>query len=159
MEPLVGKQVRAVWESARRGALLTGGYPPGNHREPASSLSARMQALQEERASLGPEAASRRADLDREEDALALQLREAKHAEATAAWLRDGLRSSIGRLDAAVTSLTELASQPAGGDGVDAFGASIETVREELSALHAGLSEVAGNLPDASGLPVSRRKP
>lgn len=159
MEPVVAGQVKAVWDSARRGALLTGGYPPGNHREPAANLSARIESLQIERDSLGEGSDLRRAELDRAEDALASQLRETKHAEATAAWLQDGLRSSIARLEAAVTSLAELASQPAGGGGIDALGTSIESVGDELSALHASLSEVAGKLPPPRGLPASRRKP
>ncbi|HVA74681.1 MAG TPA: hypothetical protein VNF71_08965 [Acidimicrobiales bacterium] len=159
MEPAVAKQVRAVWDSARRGAVLSGGYPPGTRREPASSLSERMQALQDERVSLGSGTAGRRAELDRAEDALASQLREVKRADAAAAWLQDGLRSSIARLEAAVTSLAELASQPAGGGDVDTLGTSIESVTDELSALQAGLSEVSGSLPATRGLPVRRRKP
>lgn len=159
MEPVVAGQVKTVWDSARRGALLTGGYPPGARREPAGNLSARIESLQAERASLGEGSDRRRVELDRAEEALASQLREAKRAEATAAWLQDGLRSSIARLEAAVTSLAELASQPAGGEEVDALGTSIESVGDELSALQASLAEMAGKIPARRGLPASRRKP
>lgn len=162
MEPAVAKQVTDVWDAARRGAALTGGYPPGTQREPASSLSRRLQALQEERASLGAVSGARVAEIDRAEGALAAQLREAKRSEATSAWLQDGLRSSIAGLDGAVTSLAELASRPAGepDDGdFETLGKSIDSVRDELAALQAGLSEVAGSLPAGRLPPAGRRKP
>lgn len=162
LEPAVAKQVRDVWDAARRGAALTGGYPPGTQREPASSLSRRLQELQQERASLRGGSDPRTAELDRAEGALASQLREAKRSEATSAWLQDGLRSSIAGLEAAVRSLAELASRPAGqpdeGEDFD-LAKSIDYVRDELSALQAGLSEVAGTLPAGRLPPAGRRKP
>jgi len=157
LEPAVAQQVRSVWESAQRGAALTGGFPPGSRPQSVSSLSERLRSLQEERASLGGGSHDRLAEFDRAEATAASQLREAKRAQSIAVWLEDGLRSAITRLEAAVTSLAELGTgltdSPAGTE----LGLSLDTVGEELSALQAGLREVGGALPPAR-LPRDRRR-
>lgn len=164
LEPAVAKEVRSVWDSARRGAALTGGFPPGARPEPAASLSERLLSIQEERAALeagagGTRPTGRLAELDRAEQAVASQLRQSKHSESVARWLEDGLRSAITRLEAAVTSLAELGLRPLDPTGGDQLGVSLDSVAEELSALQAGLREVAGSLPPAGGVPSNRRKP
>ena len=157
LEPAVAQQVRSVWESAQRGAALTGGFPPGSRPQSVSSLSDRLRSLQAERASMGSGAKDRLAELDRAEATAASQLREAKRAQSIAAWLEDGLRSAVTRLEAAVTSLAELGGgvgdSPAGAE----LGLSLDTVGDELSALQAGLREVGGALP-AGGAPRNRRR-
>jgi hypothetical protein len=159
LEPVIAQQVRAVWDSARRGAVLTGGFPAGTRSQSAESLSARLRSLQEERAALVNPPQDRLAELEQSEEAVASQLREAKHAESVAGWLQDGLRSAIARLEAAVTSLAELGPQPPGDSGIDALGPSIDSVGEELSALQAALREVGAGLPAGEGMPVKRAKP
>jgi hypothetical protein len=159
LEPAVAQQVRAVWDSARRGAALTGGLPPGSRPESVSSLSDRLRSLQEERSALGGSPGERPAELDRAEAAVASQLREAKRAEAVAAWLQDGLRAAITRLDSAVTSLAELGAQPSDAAGGVELGLSLDSVGEELSALQAGLREVGAPLPPEAGLPTNQPKP
>lgn len=106
---------------------------------------------------MGSGAKDRLAELDRAEATAASQLREAKRAQSIAAWLEDGLRSAVTRLEAAVTSLAELGGgvgdSPAGAE----LGLSLDTVGDELSALQAGLREVGGALP-AGGAPRNRRR-
>lgn len=164
LEPVVAQQVRAVWESAQRGALLTGGFPPGTHVESAQSLSAQLRSLQEERASISEGSRDRLAALDQAEATVAARLRQAKRAESVAAWLQDGLRSVTARLDAAVTSLVELGAQTPDGALLDVLGSSIDSIGSELSALQAGLREVSASLPPVKGpfgegLPVKRARP
>lgn len=164
LEPMVAEQVRAVWESAQRGALLTGGLPPGTHVESAERLSAQLRTLQDERASIAEGSRDRLAALDRAEETVATRLRQARRAESVAAWLQDGLRSVTARLDAAVTSLVELGAQTPDGALLDGLGSSIDSIGNELSALQAGLREVSASLPPGvgapgEGLPVKRAKP
>ena len=159
LEPAVAQQVRSVWESAQRGAALTGGFPPGSRPQSVSGLSERLRSLQEERAALGPASGNRLAELDRAEATAASQLREAKRAQSVAVWLEDGLRSAITRLEAAVTSLAELGADASDVRPGTELGLSLDTVGEDLSALQAGLLEVGGALPAGRGLPTNRRKP
>ena len=159
LEPAVAQQVRSVWESAQRGAALTGGFPPGSRPQSVSSLSERLRSVQEERAALGPASRDRLAELDRAEATAASRLREAKRAQSIAVWLEDGLRSAITRLEAAVTSLAELGTGLSDSPAGTELGLSLDTVGEELSALQAGLREVGGTLPAGTGLPTNRRKP
>ena len=159
LEPAVAQQVRSVWESAQRGAALTGGFPPGTRPQSVSSLSERIHSLQVERASLGAGSQDRLAELDRAEATAASQIREAKRAQSIAEWLEDGLRSGITRLEAAVTSLAELGTEASDVGAGTELGMSLDTVGEELSALQAGLLEVGGALPVGRGLPTNRRKP
>lgn len=156
LEPGVAQQVRAVWETAQRGAALTGGFPPGTRPESASALSERLRSVQEEGSR---ETGDRHTELARTEAALASRLREAKRSESVSAWLQDGLRSAIARLEAAVTSLAELGGQPSGTGTAGNLAMSIDSVGEQLSALQAGLREVGGALPPARGLPRNRPKP
>ena len=158
LEPAVAQQVRSVWDSAQRGAALTGGLPPGSRPESVSNLSDRLRSLQEERATLAGSSNDRLTELDRAEATVASRLREARRAESVAAWLHDGLRSAVTRLEAAVTSLAELA-EPSGGEGGLELGSSLDTIGEELSALQAGLREVGGGLPAPARLTTKRRKP
>lgn len=153
MEAAVHAQVLRVWDGARQGAALSGGYPAGAGAPPAAALAAQLRAIQEQRAA-GHEAgrtpaAPGGAEFDRAEDALAERLRAARRAEAVAAGILDGLRTALARLDGAVTSLTELAAGAAAQRQIDASGAPIDSVAAALSALKSGLDEVAGMLPEA----------
>lgn len=145
MQTAVHTQVLRVWDGARRGAALSGGYPAGAGTAPAAALAAQLRSIQEQRATGG---GGGPAVSEGAEEALAARLREARRAEAVAAEILDGLRSALARLDSAVTSLAELASG-APRPGLDSGTDSIDAVVTELSALRSGLDEVAGALPGA----------
>ena len=149
MQPAVHAQVLRVWDGARRGATLTGGYPAGAGTPTAAALAAQLRSVQEERGGGGGGADGPPGASEGAEEALAARLREARHAEAVAAGILDGLRSALARLDAAVTSLAELAAGAATQPGLVTGAASIDAVASELSALRSGLDEIAGMLPEA----------
>lgn len=147
MQTAVHTQVLRVWDGARRGAALSGGYPAGAGTAPAAALAAQLRSIQEQRATGGGGAGP--AVSEGAEEALAARLREARRSEAVAAGILDGMRSALARLDAAVTSLAELAAGAAPRPGLDAGADSIDAVVTELSALRSGLDEIAGALPGA----------
>lgn len=145
MRSTVHAEVLRVWGGARQGATLTGGYPAGARTPTAAALAGQLRAIQEQRAA-GRTGAGH---LDGAEEAVATQLREARHGEAVAAAILDGLRTALARLDAAVNSLAELATGAVVQPGIDAGASSIDAVATDLSALRSGLDEIARALPEA----------
>ena len=151
MEPTLHAQVLQVWDAARQGAALTGGFPAGARTEPSGALATELRSIQEERARR-KQAGGDTVELGGAEAAVAARLREARRAEAVAGEILNGLRSAVARLEAAVTALAQLASDSAAQPGFEAARASMESVSADLSALRSGLEEVAGVLPATGSL-------
>lgn len=144
-QPEVWADVGGLAAMARRGAALTGwtGAAPAAGRPSPQSLSAELKRIASERALLGPEPAGRAEHLDRQEEAVASQLRALRRSEQAAAELLDRLRVAVAALDRSVTELLSI------GDGVgESVESSLQRLGDEVTALRAAVAETAGPPPE-----------
>ncbi len=147
LQPRVYDEVEQVGLAARRGAALSGWSPAGSTasgRPSATELSDQLRRVEAERAGAGPSASARQDALARKEEALAAQLRAVRGAEQAGALVHDQLQMIVARLDEAVTSVLLLGAESAGTGGSDALAASLDSVMDEITALHQGLADAAG---------------
>jgi hypothetical protein len=147
LQPRVYADVDQVGLVARRGAALSGWSPAGSAaggRPSAAELSDQLRRIEAERASAGPTASGRQDALARQEEAVAAQLRAVRGADQAAALVHDQLQLIVARLDEAVTSILLLGAESAGAGSSDALAASLDSVMDEITALHQGLAEAVG---------------
>ncbi len=114
-------------------------------RPSAAQLSDQLSQIEAERAAAGPSASARQDALARKEEAVAAQLRAVRGAEQAAALVHDQLQLIVARLDEAVTSILLLGAESAGTGGSDPLATSLDSVMDEITALHQGLADAAGN--------------
>ncbi len=145
LQPRLWDGVQEVWLVAQQGAALGGtvaGVAAAGTASPSIvQLSAELRRVQTERQRTP--ASDRQLALQRSEEAIAAQLRAAHRTEEAKAEVLDRLRVLTARLDEAVTQLLELGLEQAGGTegSVDVVAGSVDTLVEEIAALHQGLRE------------------
>ena len=150
LEPAVDAQVRGVWVTARQGATISGGFPPGMKHPAVEDLSAELEAVQLERSDLPASDRARREELDRAEQALASQVQAARRAKSTSDAVEGRLRVLVARLDDAVTSVVALTAAPGGAGDVEGAVGTVEGLAQEIAALQASFGEAA-QLPGPAG--------
>ncbi len=149
LQPRLYQEVGQLGTLARQGAAA-GGWTPAGYASGRPTSSARAEELgriQAERARLGDTAGGRRAELDRQEEAVAAQLRAVHSAARAEAELHDRLRGAVARLDQTVTELLVVESssvnvEPAG------VGSALDELSDGISSLRAALTETSGTPPD-----------
>jgi hypothetical protein len=143
LQARLGQATEEVWTVAQQGAALDGtvrGVPTGATRPSIDQLSSDLRRVQAERQQTS--APDRQAALLRSEEAIAAQLRAARHSEVTRAEVLDRLRLLTAQLDEAVTQLLALGlDRPAAEASADAVAGSVDAVVDEIGALHEGLKE------------------
>lgn len=146
IQPRLWADVEHVGRVAHRGASL-GGWTreaaAGGGRPTARDLSDQLRRAEAERRSVGQHSPDRAAALARTEEALAAQLRALHKAEEAAADAQDRLRVLVARLQDAVTALLVLGVDATGASGADSLVESIESISEEINALHDGLADAS----------------
>jgi hypothetical protein len=137
LQPRLYVEVEIFGRVAQHGAELT--IHAEKSRPTAQQLTDELQQIHasRRRQDVDHEAEARAVALSRREEAAAAQLRAVQKAAEGAAQIHDHLRILIARLDEAVTSLLVMEA-----DGVPAVG-SIDTLADEIAALHAGLTMAA----------------
>lgn len=146
IQPRLWEDVEHVGRVAHRGASL-GGW----NREAAADaarpttrdLSDQLRRTEAERRSVGQHSPERAAALARSEEALAAQLRAVRKAEQAASDAQDRLRVLVARLQDAVTALLVFGVDSTGPAGADTLAESIDSVSEEINALHDGLADAS----------------
>jgi hypothetical protein len=150
LQPRVYDDVEQVGLAARRGAALSGWSPAGTTaagRPSATQLSDQLRRIESERAAAGPTASARQDALARQEEAVAAQLRAVRSAEQAADLVHAQLQLIVARLDEAVTSILLLGAESAGTGGSDALATSLDSVMDEITALHQGLADALATSP------------
>ena len=146
VQPRLWADVEHVGRVAHRGASL-GGWnreaAAGAGRPTARDLSDQLRRAEAERRSVGQHSPDRAAALARTEEALAAQLRALRKAEEAAADAQDRLRVLVARLQDAVTALLVLGVDATGASGTESLAESIESISEEINALHDGLADAS----------------
>jgi hypothetical protein len=143
LQPRLDRAVEEVWTVAQQGAALDGtvrGVRTSAARPSVEQLSDELRRVQAERQQTS--APDRQAALARSEEAIAAQVRAARQSESARAEVLDRLRLLTARLDDAVTRLETLGlDRPAAEGSVEEVAGSVESLIDEIGALHQGLQE------------------
>ena len=143
-------------QGAALGGIVRGGSGPALGRSSFPPNCARSRPSSEH-----TPASDRQEALARCEEAIAAQLRAAHRTEEAKGEVLDRLRLLTARLDEAVTELLELGLEPAGGAtevSADAATGSIDTLLDDIGALHQGLREAGAAAAGATGSNPGRRR-
>jgi hypothetical protein len=166
LRPQLYEDVEQVGLAARRGAALSGWSPAGSAvsgRPSAAELSDQLRRTEAELSAAGGATSERQAALARREEALAAQLRAVHSAEQATALTHDRLQLIVARLDEAVTSMLLLGVEATGAGATDTLAASLDSVMDEITALHQGLADATGSTPgqveSAPALPPTQPPP
>lgn len=143
LRPHFYADVAAVGAIAKKGAAMLGwtGAYQDRSRPTVDRLRQELSRVQSERRRLTPGSAGREAELGREEEAIAAQLRSLSQAESAGNEVHAQLRLIVARIDETVTSVLVLGTESEATTGPEAVAAALASLNEELLALHAGLDE------------------
>lgn len=156
LQPQVYAGMAQVASVAKRGAAISGwsGGVPAPGRVSGKALSAELRRVEADRQQVSGRSPEREAALARTEEAIAAQLRAVRSAEDAAGLVHDRLRVLVANLDQTVTSMLVLGIGEAEA-GADAVQATLETLTDEVTALHRGLTDATVSAGGNPALPPS----
>lgn len=152
IRPRFYAEMDALAAMARRGAALTGwtgGSLSAAARPSADELARDLRRAESERVRLAGTSPGREAQLARTEEAIAAQLRALRSSEEAAAVVHDRLRVAVAKLDETITTVLVLGAESPPAGHAESVVEALQDLNDEMTALHAGLTQATGSPPDS----------